>query len=311
MMMVSILGSVASLLGLELLLRSWHYRKKIIAYDLQHYPYYRRPRNSYGKDIYYVSRLGKKNTAPIRISSEGIRNDIAGEKRKLILALGCSVTEGASLTEEKTYPGILQKFVDEKEYAVINAGIGGYGIFQIEALLHDLIRYQPKAVMIQLIDFKRIPLKKEKIKKTARILRFSQKLKQTSVLLWHLYKIVYGRRISRVRSPYMMRGLLPEVLWEKNLPYLESIQQLCSSRKIPLIFFIWPSKDPQWMDNSFFQQKIKQFCHKGAHTFDSREMLRFYREEELHLKNDAHPSALANRLVAKAAYECLKKELVV
>ena len=311
-MMIGIaISALAGLFGIELLLRSWHHRSQVIAYDLHHYPYYRRPKNSRGKDIYYASRLGKKNTTAINIFSEGIRSDIAKENRKIILALGCSVTEGASLPEEKTYPGLLQKFVDEKEYAVVNAGMGGYGIFQIEAMLRDLIHYKPAAVIVQFIDFKRIPLNQEKIKKTRKILLFSQDLKKRSLLLWHLYKIVYGRSMSRIRSPYMIRGLSPEALWEKNLPYLQSIHRLCSSKNIPLTFFVWPSKEPQWMDNDFFQQKIKQFCRQqGINSFDGRETLHFYDEKELHLPNDAHPSELANRLVAKEAYYCLKKQWI-
>ncbi|MBI2581549.1 hypothetical protein HYV87_00275 [Candidatus Woesearchaeota archaeon] len=151
-MILYLLILIAAILVVEFLLRI-HTDKKIISYDLRYYPYYRRPRNRRGKDVYNVERLGKKQAPFMTTYSEGIRGDITKEKRKIILAAGCSFTEGAGLTDPETFPGQLQKLVDSKKYGVINAGMGGYGLFQIEKLVEDLLKYNPAIVVVQLLDF--------------------------------------------------------------------------------------------------------------------------------------------------------------
>src|SRR3989338_1288802 len=127
--------SVGVFLFLEVLLRSYQARLQKLHFDVRAYPFYRRMRNAKGRDPYFIERIGWKNTPIIRTSSEGIRGRIDPGKQ-LIMVLGCSVAEGAAFHDGDTFPGQLQKMIDGKQYEVINAGVSGYGPFQINRLLH-------------------------------------------------------------------------------------------------------------------------------------------------------------------------------
>ncbi len=294
------------LVVVEFLLRIYAASQKIISYDLHYYPYYRRPKNKRGKDSYNVERIGKKQTPFMTTYSQGIRGDIANEKRKIILAAGCSFTEGAGLTDAETFPGHLQKLVDAKQQVVINAGMGGYGFFQIEKMVEDLLKYNPAIVVVQLLDFKRVPLSQHQLQRGKKSLLFSQKVKKITLLGWQLLKVLNYRAFASVRSPYMNRKAPKEHLWEANQKYLDSLVEKCRKKGANLVLFVWPSEDPNRLDNAYFQEKVKEYCQtKKIPTFNASPMLKHYREEELQLKPDAHPSALANKLVAKAVYQCL------
>lgn len=292
-------------------------------FDVTDYPYYRRPKNYLGKEAYNVERRGSKATPLMRTYSEGIRGDIANIKsnksnnnknnnknKDLILAVGCSLTEGAGLINPETFPGHLQTLLGDK-YDVINAGIGGYGVFQIERMVKKLLRYKPKTVLVQLMDFRRVPLNPKKIAEGRRKLIIYWNVKKISVLLSLILKAI-SRKYFMVRSSYMFRQIDNETAWNANKKYLEGIYQSCLSHQVPLVMFVWPSNDLNLLDNDFFQKKIKKFCQeKKIYTFDARKIYSHYRDAELRLKHDAHPSALANKLVAKAAKECLRKERLI
>ncbi len=309
----------------ELLLRLHYSAKQISPLDVTHFPFYTKPKNKKGRDPYFVERIGKEKTPLIRSYSEGIRGDIAKtaqERTKIILALGCSVTEGAAFNDAETYPGQLQKMLQEnlqqknikdvknkkkvnQEYVVINAGMGGYGPFQIENMYQRLTKYKPKIALVQLLDFKRTPTNPQKVRAGKKHFIFYKNVKKVSMLAAYLLKLMPSKFIG-IRSPYMARKLSKEKLWELNKKYLDRINESGRRQGIKLVFFVWPSNDPLRLDNAYFQQKMKEYCHqKKVYYFDARNLYKYYQEEELTLKNDGHPSFLANKLIAKAAYHCL------
>ena len=300
--------AILFIIFVELVLRIYPNSQGIISYDLSKYPYYRRPKNKRGKDIYNVERLGQQQTPSMTTYNEGIRGDITKEKRKIILAAGCSFTEGAGLTDIDTFPGHLQKLVNSKQYGVINAGMGGYGIFQIEKMVESLLKYNPAIVIVQLLDFKRVPLNPQKLHRGKKNLLFGQKVKKISLLGWQLLKTVNYRKFASIRSPYMNRKASKELLWEANKKYLDALTEKCHQRGTRLILFVWPSNDPALLDHAYFQGKVQEYCRvKKIPSFNASPMFNHYRKEELQLRLDAHPSALANRLVAKAVWQCLRE----
>ncbi len=290
----------------EVLLRTHEARLQKLHFDIRAYPFYKRMRNAKGRDPYFIERLGRKNTPIIQTSSEGIRSRIDPGKQ-LIMVLGCSVAEGAAFQDEDTFPGQLQKMIGEKQYKIINAGVSGYGPFQINRLLHHLIKYKPSIVLVQLLDFMRVPLNVQKIVNGKRRLQFYQGVKRISYLAAFLLKLTSRRYVS-IRGPYMNRKLDKEVLWEKNKKYLDSMRDLCRKSGAELVFFVWPASEAQKIHNSYFRELVTQYCQENKIcSFDAAKAFSYHRDSELKLKNDAHPSALANKLAAKVAYQCLKQ----
>ena len=199
----------------------------------------------------------------------------------------------------------------QDKYKVINAGIGGYGPFQIDKMLQDFIKYKPKIAIVQFIDFMRVPIDEKKMREGRRHFLFYQKLKKTSFLLYYLSKLKSQKFIGP-RAPYMNRKLPKEKLWELNIKYLDSMQKVCKDNQVKLVFFVWPTTNPELLHNAYFHEKVKEYCKSNKiYYFDARNIYKHYREEELKIPYDAHPSALANKLVAKAAYEELRKEKLV
>ena len=87
---------VAGVAAAELVLR--YQASRVLSFDVEHFPYYRRPKNAQGKEAYFVEREGWDKPAVMHTYSEGIRGDIEREHkkgRKLILGIGCSFMEGA------------------------------------------------------------------------------------------------------------------------------------------------------------------------------------------------------------------------
>ena len=302
------------ILLIEKILRLRHSAKKILAYDITNYPFFRKAKSSKGRDPYFIERIGKHNTPVISTYSEGIRGNITQENRQIVLNIGCSFTEGVAFKDEETYPGNLQTLLNhkyDKKYGVINAGIGGYGPFQMDYLLKKLVVYNPKVVIVQLVDFMRVPLNQSKIIAGRKYFLNLQKLKQKSLLLSFINKLRKPKFIG-IRAPYMSRKLSKEGLWEKNLPYLDSMVKTCRENKAELVLFVWPSNDPKWLHNEFFHEKIKKYSKmNNINCFDARPIYSFYTPKELTVPNDAHPSSLANKLVSKATYECLVKNNII
>jgi len=290
---------------IELILRLYESSKQIVPPDLTQYPFYRwHKKNTFGRDLVYTQTIGKALAPKVKTHSEGIRGDIETEKRNIILALGCSFTEGNAFINSETYPGQLQKLVDSNETAVINGGIAGYGIFQIENLLRTLTKYKPKIVIIQLPDLRRIPFNSQNLIEGKKEFIFYQRLKRISVLLWYLSKVKPRTFLQNLNMPYRYTGALEEA-WNLNKKYLDKITQTCKKNQIKPILFVWS------MDQ-YLLKKVREYAMKNhIITFDAGRIFPYYTEEELQIKHDGHPSALANKLIAKAAYHCLLKNKLI
>ena len=146
----------------------------------------------------------------------------------------------------------------------------------------------------------------EKVMAGKKELLFYQRLKNWSHLLYHISKIK-PRRFAGVRSPFVVRDKSREELWELNKKYLDDMRATCLKHGISLVMFVWPNVNPTVLYNWFIMDKLKEYCVEyGIATFDARTMTSNYDPNELILEHDAHPNALANRLMAKAAWMCLK-----
>ncbi|MHC4488669.1 MAG: SGNH/GDSL hydrolase family protein [Planctomycetota bacterium] len=81
-------------------------------------------------------RVQKRYGHILRFNSLGLRGgeiDLANDSYKIVL-IGDSLTMGQEVSEEKTFSGIIsEKLKSEKDnYEVINAGFGGYTLYQIK-----------------------------------------------------------------------------------------------------------------------------------------------------------------------------------
>ncbi|HEX6114133.1 MAG TPA: GDSL-type esterase/lipase family protein [Geminicoccaceae bacterium] len=68
-----------------------------------------------------------------------------------IIALGDSHTQGFEVRQDRTYPAVIERFLDRRglEAEVINAGISGFGTAEAALFLqHEGLRYAPDAVVL-------------------------------------------------------------------------------------------------------------------------------------------------------------------
>ncbi len=94
--------------------------------------------------------------ASVSINSKGLRDrEYSYEKSEgtfRILVLGDSVTFGFGVEMERTYPKLLEKWLNEsgkRNYEVINAGVGNYNTLQeLSAYELDLFRYRPDMIVL-------------------------------------------------------------------------------------------------------------------------------------------------------------------
>jgi hypothetical protein len=86
----------------------------------------------------------------VRLNSDGFRSpEISPQKtRKRILAIGDSVTFGAWVEQDKSFPAVLQQLLPADRYEVINAGVPAYDLEQVAALFKGKgARYDPDVVI--------------------------------------------------------------------------------------------------------------------------------------------------------------------
>lgn len=110
-------------------------------------------------DLYFDLDDGSRGAYPVRISTQGLRDDEYGPARPdeyRIMLLGDSFTFGHGLTIEETISrqlqGILNERLPGKEISVINAGVVGYGPWQEHGLLREVgFGLEPDLVILQLL----------------------------------------------------------------------------------------------------------------------------------------------------------------
>ncbi len=280
---------------IELLLRYFDKKSNPLQFEISQYPYYLYKRNTSGRQPWFLNRLGPSKTPTINIEAEGIRGHIELTDKEKIFIFGCSFTEGGGLPIEKTYPYILNQLINTNNYQVINAGISGYGIFQIESLINKFVKYNPKIIIVQTLDFKRIPLDSNKIAIARKQLHILQLLRKVSHLLLYIYRRILLNK-DYLSEPYYFHNaeFTNDKAWDMNLSYLNKIVTVCKKHNISLVFFQWPGL-------TFFNKKISEYAKKHSiYACDLTETYSYYQLEELQLDvDDSHPNELANRLIAK------------
>src|SRR5262245_16376866 len=84
--------------------------------------------------------------------AHGRENDTHAENAYRVLCVGDSHTYGAMLPAVDSYPGHLQRLLDEKSpgtYAVVNLGIPGQNTTQVRNRLHGAIAtYRPNLIVV-------------------------------------------------------------------------------------------------------------------------------------------------------------------
>ena len=110
-------------------------------------------------DLHFVQDDGSRGAYPIRISSQGLRDDDIGPARPdefRIMMLGDSFTFGHGLTIEESIPRqlqwVLRESLPDKDISVINAGVVGYGPWQEHGLMREVgFDMKPDLVILQLL----------------------------------------------------------------------------------------------------------------------------------------------------------------
>lgn len=296
-----------SLIATEVLLRIHERLGKLLRFDIKKYPYYRYKANIKGRSPWYVSQIGRKDTPVIKISDLGIRGSFISGKKN-ILCLGCSFTEGAGLSDKNTYPGKLSELISNDSYNVVNAGLPGYGIFQIARLCDDLIKAKPEIVILQTLDFYRYPLSSTRVGMGKLIFKTKALIRQVSLLINRFVNLITPDRFTHLGGPYFIHsaGISNEEIWSLNKKYLDQIKEACTVNSIKLVIFQWPGQ-------VYFYKKIEQYCrNNNIYNASTNEIYSYYNENELRLhKYDRHPNTLANSLIAKAVYTALKSNGIV
>ena len=286
------------------------------------------------KDLYWTAKPNQKSRilmgsgtqwSPITtINSIGLRSDEikldASEKR--ILFLGDSFTFGEGVKDNETTPSRLSeilKYDNISGFNIINGGMRGWGVFQMQRLLYNNFnKFNPEIVILIYKEgdeirqpFKSIEEEKQYMKKHT----FQNKLRKISKFITWIY-----RKIVILRSRLQNKGVdnyipvdeinLRKDLISNDLIRIDSINNYCKKNNIDFLLVGWLDKDPR-LDSKLtkiFKDKLIKFSNTnnvpllliGDSIFPEK-----YSEDELKIAGDGHPTALSHKLSAGMIFDKL------
>jgi hypothetical protein len=260
----------------------------------------------------------------IRINNLGLRGPEvtpAANKKARILVLGDSYTFGSGVRDEETFCAVLGQALGE-QVEVINAGVPGYGIFQMARSLRHLDSLlDPRIVVVAFptgdifrqpfnsIEEERAYLQTEEKRK--RLRRFSQFAK-------FLYRKYY---YIRARLKGETRGVPNEMptndnagfadLWHRDQTRLEEVAEMCRQSQARFVIMPWPQhRNAEW-DNLVIagvRELGKRDDVVGLINLD--QALSKYPADQLFIPGDGHPSATAHQAVGLYLAEAIERLVV-
>jgi hypothetical protein len=245
-----------------------------------------------------------------------------------ILVLGDSHVFGTGLSDIETFCSQLQARVGEK-YKVINAGVPGWGMFQMDILLRRIIETaRPEIVIVFFCsgDVTRQPFPPDQPQRKAAFLRQSRFIyavrhyTRLGSLVGHMIQWIVLRRTNRGVINDVVddhRGDAPSMIYrqclERDRARLAAMKVLTDRYGAKLFLLIGSARDHIHLAAgadkkvvSFFLGEMKAICKElGIIGCEGPADVERYSSDDLMLPNDTHPSPLWNRLSAEAACKVL------
>ena len=284
-------------------------------------------------DIQYDSELGwrlRPNAAGsldytgyyYKLNSLGLRNDEVDihkdNKVKRIFCLGGSSTFGIGVQDDETYPYYLNGILNgnaEKKYEVINAGIFGYDLYQINLYLKKyILDYRPDILILILAHNNMLPNEMARGKKEPLLMSrlYASRLYRLMRIL--IYKIKYGNNRNIMKNVRAGVSVYPQLIeYKKNL---EELAAICNKNKIKLILctesklndediFRAPKKIRimPYMD-IFNKVLIETAIKEGVDFIDADSKIpafnrdRYFNDPKTDFQYVIHPNGEGNRIIA-------------
>ncbi len=246
------------------------------------------------------------------INSQGFRGEEIKDKSFNIFMLGDSYTFGQGVEDKETFPHFLGKILSDvnKDIQVINLGTPGWGLFQENVTLYRHYgTYNPKVVVLTLLegDFQRLKfddkIKEAEYLKRAGIRTYFRELSSFSFLkqkIGFIFKTNFG-----ATENYVGDNVDSKKLWPKNAIELDSIYNLTEKNNVTLILVLYPRLG---IDNNNFYGLVMNYT-KGKNIIvinDLESVFNTFKQEELIVKGEGHPSPLAHEIFADRIFKELK-----
>jgi len=245
------------------------------------------------------------------INSDGFRGEELSKSsnRYRVMMLGCSNAFGQAVSDNETFPFQLQQMLGS-DYEVINAGTPGWGVFQsVERFKKIEPLYKPKTVVLTLISHSpyRQPFNSEEDRNS-----YLKKMKIRSFLMRSAFLSFFSNSIQKFLGSNLGASANVknntdqfEYFWQQDKKRLLELKRITDEKKIKLIlvgYTMLGSEDER------FLKLLKEFQKEtGIQTISNlNEIFSAYSKDDLHPKNESHPSSLANKVVAEQILKRIK-----
>jgi hypothetical protein len=268
----------------------------------------------------------------VTVDERGFRTTIGAKsgRGRRVLVLGDSAMFGSLLDDHETFSSQLQWLAGE-QLEVINAGVGGWGLFQEEMLLRrEIERLRPDIVLVnqQSLDAVRQPFPenepavKESFLRQSRMIYALRRYSKLGNLMAHLArKVILGRTnrgvVNEVTSISVGRGQGPSPAFvnccKRDTERLIAMKAVADRHGAILGVLVGGPRDhvAQARDDAniaFFLDEMAASCRaNGIFEVDLTPRARDYDLKTLTLYPvDGHPSPLWNRMLAEETYRTLQ-----
>lgn len=261
----------------------------------------------------YLNLSGSENSFNARINEMSFRGSALENNREHLLILGDSFTFGWGVVEEKTFPALIQRNLDPR-FQVVNGGVPGFGIWQVEANFRRVAPIvKPRLTIIVLWEgmFERRPLNAEEREKFIKDSSRLSQLKKISTFGTHIYrmieKTIYKFKLDNyvpVLKFNTVRDNNKSSWFSADRSILERLLMEARASGSSVLFVLWPrlgfvEKDRD-NNSALLEKEMEDFALFNNVPFISlREILTPIPKEQLIIPKDYHPTSLAHQVVAK------------
>lgn len=274
----------------------------------------------------WVDLGGSMRSLPARINSLGFRGPEFAPKQSAtrVLALGDSYTFGSGVADEETFSHQIQRISGER-FSVINAGVPGWGVFQMQIRLHQaLASVQPKFVLVTIpeLDVYRQPLDPAATRSAVRMQRFKNAIRRYSRLITLTWRFAEGKYLewsnratlnSVSPAPQGTTGssaagepqgpsTLFKSLWQLDRARILEMRDRAAAQGARLIVAGWPQRT---RDTEYFLSQIAALNQEGIIGVDLSRSLGDYSEASFIIAGDGHPSPLGHATAARQLTDVL------
>ncbi len=275
----------------------------------------------------FAGRRGQKGYGHIlRFNSLGIRGgeiDLENGSYKIVL-IGDSVTMGQAVSEEKTFSGIIsEKLKSEKDnYEVINAGFGGYSLYQIKLAFERIFANVNNLYLVVYSfcsnDIMSNENSKKMIKETyKRNLHLSKKYSPMFFKAIHAFKEIRRRKreaksIDKDKWYYNLIQKKPdEEAWSDFKNNLIEIKNMVENKGGLFTISLLPPRGYFYFgegnENSVVFQMIEEFCRENDILVISTYRAVYHNGDESQFIDQAHFSEKGHSTVANYLCDYIQK----